>query len=54
LARAEGELRLEEELYLALVTAFKSPALLAELTRPGDGDDGGGDGDEGGGKVKAA
>jgi piezo-type mechanosensitive ion channel component 1/2 len=33
IARAEGELALEEELYWALVNIYRSPAVLFELTK---------------------
>jgi len=33
IARAQGELLLEEELYAALISVYRSPAVLYELTR---------------------
>lgn len=33
IARAEGELELEEELYWALVNIYRSPAVMFELTK---------------------
>lgn len=33
IARAQGELVLEEELYAALISVYRSPAVLYELTR---------------------
>lgn len=33
IARAEGELQLEEELFYLLLKIFKTPALLNQLTR---------------------
>ena len=33
IARAEGELELEEELYWALINIYRSPAVMLEITR---------------------
>jgi hypothetical protein len=33
IARAEGELELEEELYWALINIYRSPAVMFEITR---------------------
>ena len=33
IARAEGELELEEELYWALINIYRSPSVMFELTR---------------------
>ena len=33
IARAEGELELEEELYWALINIYRSPGVMFELTR---------------------
>ena len=33
IARAEGQLLLEEELYWALINIFRSPAVLFDLTK---------------------
>ena len=33
IARAEGELELEEELYWALVNIYRSPTVMFELTK---------------------
>ncbi len=33
IARAEGELELEEELYWALINIYRSPAVMFELTK---------------------
>ena len=33
IARAEGDLELEEELFYTLITVFRTPAILLELTR---------------------
>lgn len=33
IARSQGELVLEEELYAALISVYRSPAVLFELTR---------------------
>ena len=35
IARAEGQLLLEEELYWALINIFRSPAVLFDLTKKG-------------------
>ena len=33
IARAEGDLELEEELYWALINIYRSPAVMFEITR---------------------
>jgi len=33
IARAEGDLALEEELYWALINIYRSPAVMFEITR---------------------